>query len=66
MAPIVHDETCALHKDAVAARVLADKVRHEATMLGFDHFDFLVRARRHRFKTGIGTARRQRVYFTAF
>ena len=26
--PVVHDQTCALHKDAVAARMLANKVGH--------------------------------------
>lgn len=48
MAPIVHDEARALYKDAVAARMLADEVRHKTAKLWFDHFDFLVRARRHR------------------
>ena len=49
----MHDQARAFHKDAIAAGVLADKVRHESTQLGLDHFHFLIGARRHSFETSI-------------
>jgi hypothetical protein len=49
----MHDQARALYKDAIAAGVLADKVRHESTQLGLDHFHFLIGAGRHSFETSI-------------
>ena len=61
MAPVVHDEACALDKDAVAARVLADEVGHHAAKRRLDHLDFLVGAWRHGLQSRVGLARRKRV-----
>lgn len=42
MAPVVHDQACALDEDAIAPWMFTNKMSHKAPELGPDHFHLLI------------------------